>query len=171
MSLSWSPSSPPGGTFPLCNSQFGTGFLGQVRTGSHRSAHTFGPVGTGECGQGPVLCCGRSWERPLPGNEATSKVANLLLSVWHRFCPADRSKAVFRRPYRQSRRGDPIKFHKAISAPPSERLQRDRAIFFHSSPLSVFQSSALAPHNTAIIPKCPVGEIVPPRHLSSDLIN
>lgn len=171
MSLSQSPSSPPRRTFPLCYSQIGAGFLGQVGIGSRGSAHTFGPVGTGECGQGPVQCCGRSWECPLPGNEATSKVANLLTSVCHRFCPADRSKAVFRRPYRQSRRGDPIKFHKAISAPPSARLQRERAIFFYSSPLSVFQSSALVPLNTAIIPKCPVGEIVPPRHLSSDLIN
>lgn len=154
MSLSRSPSSPLARTLPLCYSQIGTGFLGQVVAGS---THTFGPVGTGECRQGPVQCCGRSWDRPLPGNEATSKVANLLTSVWRRFCPADRSKAVFRRPYRQSRRGDPIKFHKAISAPPSARLQRGRAIFFHSSPLSVFQSSALAPPQHRHHPKVSCG--------------
>lgn len=84
----------------------------------------------------------------LPGNEAVSKIHNLFMFVSSRFCPSDRSKTAFLRPYHGSR-GGPNLILRSSNIPQSNitrlrsyHIQRERAIFsHHSSLLSLFQAS------------------------------
>lgn len=125
-----------------------------ARPAAHAVRSELGGVGRDQCG----------------AVGASSKVANLLTLVWRRFCPPDRSKAAF--PEALSPEGRPNQIPQsnisaAISAPPKGKS--NICPFFSACPPLHPPPSTLAA--AAIIPKCPVGEIVPPRHLSSDLIN